>query len=326
MAKPIKKITMLQPKTVAITPSDLGRFEPRPIPLDFRKGGKDGLLGIWFSFDGEDYLVNPLRLAFSLSGWQNVEFFFCRDSGGHHANWPSFQVTRTDEDPVSGDFIWTFNLDQTTCPWIFWERHSYIRKVATSLTMLYEYVVRGEKGSAYAGSSALILTALEMMLVSLKDCRLLPSIHLPIVVEPFSARFERGQGLSISIGGRNILLPSIHEDPYALRHDLEHIVFHEETSISLTGPQNETGILTIRIPECLEGRYLPNTLRGKHWVAISAHYLNDFEDLEIAGFCDEKQVIFSLYDAFVKAFPKAVRCRPIEAYLTKLGNSGNISK
>ena len=323
MEKPINKKNWLQPKSVTtITPSDLGRFDPVTIPLGFRRGGNAGLLGIWFSFCGKDYLVNPLRLAFSLSAWQNVEYFFCRENG----NWPTFQVTRTAEDPVSGDFIWEFNLEQTRRTWMYWDKNDYIRKVATSLSALYEYVVRGEKGSAYAGSTTLILTALEMMLVSLKDCRLLPSIHLPIVVEPFSAQFERGQGLSISIGGRNILLPSIHEDPYALRHDLEHIVFHEETSISLTGPQDETCILSIRIPECQKSNNLPETLRGKNWVAVSAHFINDLEDLEIAGFCDEQQVLSSLYGTLIEAFPEAVRCLPIEDYLEELGNTSNTGK
>ena len=126
-------------------------------------------MGIWFSHEGKDLLVEPLQLAFSLSGWHPVGRFFINQAGG-----PDIQVSSTEADPVLGDYIWGFDSKDTLYPYVHWDQSNYLRKVTEAIGSLYRHVVIEGKDSAYELRKEYLLTAFETMLESVRDFRRIP--------------------------------------------------------------------------------------------------------------------------------------------------------
>lgn len=304
----------------------MNELKPTAIPLSFRKGGDDGLEGIWISIHDEDFLVNPLDLARSLESFHTCDWFFTVSVSGKRWKQPSMQVVSTEADPVLGDYIWSFGELISTC---YWEHDDYQRKVILALAELYRHVVWRSMTSAYAAMSQGTMVRVMEELLGSKDGLPLRGVLSPLLKpEPFRAVVIRGTGLSLHIGNRELTLPTKNVEPRRLRHDLEHIVLYSESHLLFKGKlldfeedRAESGEILLHRPIVRRVDSLPHSLRHQHWMAVIAYY-DDQDGMsthQIAGLCNEKEVIFELYKGLITMHRKAGMSDIIDRYLIRNG-------
>ena len=65
------------------------------------------------------------------------------------------------------------------------------------------------------------------------------------------------------------------------------------------------GTVTICVPECQRWKRLPDPLRGRRRLLVSANdYDENLESHEVAGICDEWEVISALFDTPYCCLPR----------------------
>ena len=297
-------------------------FSPKQIPLAFRKGGMSSRMGIWFSYRDKDLLVDPVTLAASLEGYKRWHGFFVPEFGESGGGLPDLEYT--EHDPVMGDYDWRFNDGWSLLP-LTWEQTFYESAVVKSICALYEHAVVFSRETAYGpgnvqyiARSVTRLLAIDYAHSVLKD--------ISFEVESFRTAFVSGKNkISVGFGDcRQVFFDSSKASRNALLHDLEHMVYHDETTLHFpeqkVGYMSGTGYVHLkRIVVPNDGSF-PDWLRGRRLMLVSAQGIDPMADdiVSIAAVCDESEVLASLYHGLFLAYLQTEQSRPLEEHIENL--------
>lgn len=303
-------------------------YSVNPVPFSFRQGGKDGKWGIWCTL-GEDLelLINPLRLCESLDENGIFSNFFLSEGPDRSELPPIGDLYIEDPPCVAETYIWEFRKHDFSGVALSFERDEYILGVLDALQTLYRHAVINGKETAYLDNEGFARRLLHARATSSEyldnDIRKKKSQkRLRLPVEPFRAALGDGWRMTLGIGGRERTFFLADVKPDLFRHELEHLVFHDETSLYLKEPpcftkESDTWldgdgweVVLKRVPPIWE-------LREESILFITLRTSNTPEE-PIVGFCHEADVLRSLYGVFRERYPKASLGHVLKRHLREL--------
>lgn len=254
---------------------------PNKFSFSFRTGGKDGLWGLWFSYKGEDHLITPWALAKSTDYYYSAKRFFV-------------------DSPLAVDYTYCDGDNE----WLLverteeheWEKYidwgvDYPERVANEFYALYDHAVIRLQKTAYTSVR---------MIVDAMACLLKINERITVPSEAIGAAVEKNGDAVIRIGSRKVFF---HADDYkgfhpeAIRHDLEHLVFHDKTTIRW------------------QGLYITVERIRKHYAVVAISGESMSHDIEIAGICNDMAFIAKLHRLLCSAYEGVKRSEPILNYL-----------
>lgn len=299
------------------------------IPFSFRRGGADGKWGIWLDYDDDvELLVSPGALAETLAGRGVFPHFILNQDPWGDRPLPIEILFIEDIPSVAETYIWRLRAPGGDFGReIRFPRIKYIEGVLKALRDLYEHLVIAKKDSAYLDEG---IHAAECFLLcrdnnqdyllgsaAFKKAREL--LSLPI--EAFETHLLERDDFTLKVGGRTVRLNLSEVNADEFRHDLEHLLFRDETSLFLRGadrPDPENGTL----PGCGNRELVIRRTRPLEWEegedAVLLYLRSvDAEGIPIAGFCREEEVLSSLCALFLERFPGLPIGHPLRGRIRK---------
>ncbi len=303
-------------------------YSVNPLPFSFRQGGKDGKWGIWCTL-GEDLelLINSLHLCESLDENGLFSHFFLPE-GPDRSELPPIENLFIEDPPcVAETYIWEFRKNEFSGVALSFERDEYILGTLDALQALYRHAVIDGKETAYLDNEGFAqrllharATSSEYLDNDIRKKKFQKRLRLP--VEPFHATLGEGSRMTLGIGGRERTFSLADVKPDLFRHELEHLVFHDETSFYLEEPPcsiKESDIwldgdgwkvFFQRVPFIWE-------LREESILFITLCKPNTPDDC-IVGFCHEADVLKSLCGVFRERYPKVSIGQALKRHLREL--------
>lgn len=265
---------------------------------------QQGKWGIWMEISDNCLLVNPIALVNSLfTDGKQYDFFLSFE--GDHANAFSFCTERRD-----------YSIEATLSHPLIGNRgrrkfmiKEYVEKVRSSCITLAEKVKK-EEPLAYnekrMTKEAILTCAAQMELGAT-----LPTYYVVRTADVVTETFvfnplydEYHEQFEIKLGNRGYTTWLTHwdSDMEAIRHELESIVYEDETTIKLPYDTSET-LIKIKKKSVLDK--VTDTGNGtaydyKDYMLVEIHP-NEFVHMPIIkGYCDMRGMIQSLYEGLLR--------------------------
>ena len=294
-----------------------------PVPFSFRQGGKEGKWGIWCTFDEDSGLLgDPRCLCETLDENGLFSNFFIPEEPGSPESLPVEDIHIEDPPCVAETYIWEIPLEGHTGIALHFVEDEYILAVLTALQALYRHSVMEGKETAYirdhSSFARYLLHAREASSDYLFDKKRMRKFQklLRLPLEPFHAEMGPGLRMTMGVGDREKTFMLADTDPDAFRHEMEHLVFHDETSLFLSDPpvlHKESGLF-------LDGDTHEIVFKRVTGVPILFIYLRSPYYLEekTFGFCREKEALSALAAVFRERYPKQSLGHALNRYLREL--------
>ena len=300
-------------------------FYPTHFTLAFRQGGVNRKWGLWFSLGANDFLVNPEVLAKTLSSGGRFTNIFFRDYLDGCMLLPlSFKKLIIRDDPWNvPSYKWELDgVDGSTLALSF-DRVEYIKTIYEALRALYQFQLIDGRDTAYK-----IMDLGHWVTESLVDARRRISLavgeiqnspnqedwtglDLSLPVESFVASLDEADMLTLHIGSRSYMLSLLEIVAEEFRHNLEHLIFHDRTSITWEDPYCNWMEKAIELK-----RQSIHLLSNERPVLL----VTEEEGLggNFTGFCDEAEVVLALAEVFQQRYPGSSLGEPLENRLSTL--------
>lgn len=225
-------------------------FYPTRFTLSFRQGGANHKWGLWFSLGANDFLVNPEVLAKTISSGGRFTNIFFREYLDNCVPLPlPFKKLIIRNDPWNApSYNWELEgVDGSTLALSF-DRVEYIKTSYEALRSLFRFQVIDGRDAAYevmdlaqwvtgclADARHRIGFAVEQIQNSPRQEEW-AGLDLSLPVERFSASLNEAHMLTLGIGSRSYMLSLLEIVAEEFRHNLEHLIFHDRTSITWEDP------------------------------------------------------------------------------------------
>lgn len=272
-------------------------------------------------------LINPSSLCKSLYDNGCFSHFFLPEKWDETLPVENIYI----EDPagVAETYTWEIPKGKIGGVSLIFEWKEYIMGVLNALQALYRRAAIDGNETAYHGDNVDFARYLlrargttEDYLFNNSQKRKFRKV-LRIPVEPFQAKKGPGLLMNLGISGRELTFSLIHMGPDQFRHELEHLVFHDETTFSL----DELGDLVEGGGLCWVERagWKVSLERICHvWglkeeaIILVSLYPYDDPQKPIVGFCREKEVLEALAAIFRELYPKCSLGHALKRYLREL--------
>ena len=260
-----------------------------------------GLWGIWMRIVDRFLLVNPIALVNSLftNGLQD-DFFLSFE--GDDAKTFSFWTYKRDysiESTIGHPLIENIGLRRFMIK-------EYVEKVQSSCITLAEKAKKGEP-LAY-DEEKITREAILTCAAQIELGATLPTYYIvrtaDVVTETFvfnPLNHEYHEKIEIKLGNRGYKIWLTHwdSDMEAIRHELESIVYENETTIRLPFDLSET-LIKIKKTRVLDNVTGRSFYKYKDYMLVEIHP-NEFVHMPIIrGYCDPKGMIRSLYEGLLR--------------------------
>lgn len=290
-----------------------------PFPFAFRRGGSEGRWGLWFSLGGTDLLVNPdvlPELVCSSGDFPRAFIPQCVDDY-LTVELPFEKLSIRDLPWMAPSYMWKLCGHDGSSLLLPFDRETYLRAILGGIRDLYRFCVterRGDGHSAYLSPDredsllgGILVETIRGICFVTEQLGADPGewgLDLSLPVEPFCALLDEASHLHVSIAERGWTAAMWTDAPEGFRHDLEHLVYHEETSLSL---DDECGSSEFSPTLQLRRVLIPGQQDGDPVLLVGQ---KDGPG-PFAGFCYEREVIQALAEVFRLRFPDSPLGEPL---------------
>ena len=295
-----------------------------PFSLAFRQGGINGKWGLWLYINGNDFLVNPETLAKTIGQWGDFPNIFFHEFlyNGEPLPLP-FRNLRIREAPwTAPSFVWELEAEDGRSMPLSFDKRDYMETVYEALKALYCFHVINGQDVVYDISLGDLEELFTNSLTKARRGILMVTrwYHVPqeeqaewndldlrLPVEPFQAVVDGFDKLVLRIGGRTCSMSLEDMSPDEFRHNLEHLVFHDNTSfgwVELYAPGT-------RFTISLQREWLSSGLGDRPVLMIHEEVPSG-----LIGFCYESEVVSALAKAFRKRYPGRSLGGPLKGLLS----------
>ena len=321
----------------------------QPFELEYRRNEAVEALepdfnssAVWFRFGGRSLLVNPAALAESFGGYDFPEsdrFFLPLPV--FFGKTDSYSITAIRVRPKQGTVSWVLRGPDGTPVTLSFEYEEYIIKTCQAILSLYKDVQHHGHSDLYLwgflrngfGRKQAVYVLL-MLLGTLSLAKL--------KIEDFFSRWHwdtfafshKENGLfEVALGSHEDVRSGECAKPFLfgfggadkLRHDLEHFLFYNETTLS--------GVISAEITGDLRQSWREYTLSlfrhhessiGDFMVVLvtsegsGSHRSDEDKDFVYAGICREGDVLPALYEGAKKVYPRSFQSSLLEEYVNRL--------
>lgn len=300
-------------------------FYPTHFTLAFRQGGANYEWGLWLSLGANDFLVNPEVLAQTISSSGKFPNIFFRDylDSCEPLPLPFKELTIHDEPWNATSYNWALEgLDGSILALSF-DRVEYIKTTYEALRELYHFHIIDGRNTTYK-----VVDQEHWITECLVEARCRISfvveqiqnsanqedwtkLDLSLPVESFTASVDNAKMLTLYIGSRSYMLSLLEILAEEFRHNLEHLIFHDTTSITWEDPYCNWMEKTIALKR--QSIHLLSNERPVLLVMEEEGLGGNF-----TGFCDEAEVVLALAAVFQQRYPDSSLGEPLEHKLSAL--------